>query len=151
MVFCLCMGPARPICCVWLDWLARWSNRLVPVRSQILVVYLILMSTSRFMTSRWFLFTYSSIPNVESCWEKNLCSDMVSCLFMIRCVLMPRKSIAGDGPWVDLGEVDVWMITISCRMLRLKNNVRGGEDYIWHTRGIVCVWKTESNLEVVQI
>lgn len=93
-----CMGPARPVCCAWLDWLARWSNRLAPVRSQIQVVYLILMSTSCCMTSRWFLFTYSSIPNVESCWEKKLCSDMVSCLFMIRCVLMPRKSIAGDGP-----------------------------------------------------
>jgi hypothetical protein len=36
-------------------------------------------------------------------------------------------------------------------MLRLKNNARGGEDYIWHTRGTVCVWKAESNLDVVQI
>jgi hypothetical protein len=30
---------------------------------------------------------------------------------------------------------------------KLENNARGDEESIWYTRGIVYVWKEESNLE----
>ncbi len=30
---------------------------------------------------------------------------------------------------------------------RLESNARGDEESIWYTRGIVIVWKEESNLE----
>lgn len=52
--------------------------------------------------------------------KKNLCSGMVSHLFMYRCILMPRESVVCDGLGVDLGKVDVRIIRRLCEMLRLK-------------------------------
>lgn len=61
------------------------------------------------------------------------------CLSYIVCVLMFRESVVNDELGVDLGEVDVWRISRSCGMFRLKNNTCGCEDSMRHMRGIVCV------------
>lgn len=53
--------------------------------------------------------------------------------------LMFRESVVNDELGVDLGEVDVWRISRSCGMFRLKNNTCGCEDSMQHMRGIVCV------------
>lgn len=55
---------------------------------------------------------------------KNMCSHMVFCLFICRCVLIPRESIAGDRLGGNLREDGIQMIrNKSCSILRLNNKI----------------------------
>lgn len=43
------------------------------------------------------------------------------------------------------------MIRRSCGVLSLEDNACGDEDFVCHTRGVVCIWKVELILNGVQV